>query len=193
MQAIFNTLDKKMDDELSNLRWVRIFDPIHIPEKYIERIKDRSFSVEKFYKMQQRACIHEIDGKMILNPFNLLFVLVNEDCVTKGFCWMVVDQLSNSLVINTFSMDEEYWGAGKCVRLLEKKAIEIKDGAELDKIYWVTRCPKHSKKYGFKESKNVLMEYTGYGRNNNGQSGEAGGASELDESPADEVPELNSV
>lgn len=173
-----DTLEKSSKTELS---WVRIFDPIHIPKKYIEQIKDRSFSVDKFIAMQKDACIENIDGKMVLNPFNLLYVLADEDKVVKGFCWMVVDALSNALVINSFSLDNEYWNKGKAVRLLEEKAKEIQEGAKLDRIFWITRCPKHSERHGFKRSKHVLMEYIGHGRNIHGEQSEADWESPVDD------------
>ncbi len=178
--------DEKID-KFSELKWVRIFDPVHIPKEYVEQIKNRNFSVEKFYKMQKMTCIEEVDGKILLNPLNLLFVIVNANNIVKGFCWMVVDPLSNSLVINSFSMDKEFWGDGKAVHMLEKKAIELQEGAQLDRIYWVTRYPKHSEKYGFKKSKNTIMEYIGHGRDNNGQSSEAERESGPDDSRTEAV------
>ncbi len=176
MLDIFNIWGKnlKTEDNTINLRWVRIFDPDHIPIKYVEQIKDRQFTVEKFYTMQKMACIEQVDGKMVLNPCNLLYVLTNEENIVKGFCWMVVDPLSDSLVINSFSMDNEYWGNGKSVRLLEAKAKEIQEGAKLERIYWITRCPKHSEKYGFKRSKHILMEYVGHGSDSTGDQSEVG-------------------
>lgn len=151
------------NDKWESLKWIRIFDPIHIPRAYVEQIKDRYFDADKFYKMQRTFCIEEVNGRLILNPMNLLYVLTDESSAVKGFCWMVVDALCNALVINSFSMDNAYWGNGKAVKLLENKAREIKEGAELERVFWVTRCPKHSEKHGFKRSKHVLMEYVGYG------------------------------
>lgn len=168
----------KPDDEL---KWVRIFDPIHIPKKYVEQIKEREFSVENFYKFQRTACIEKSDTGIVLNPFNLLYVIVDKENLTKGFCWFVVDILCSALVINSFSMDDAFWGNGSCIKLLEDKAREIQEGAKLERIYWVTRCPKHSEKYGFKRSKHVLMEYKGHGKCSKGDASEAGGSSGTDD------------
>ena len=161
--------DKNLNDVSPNLSWLRVFDPVHIPKEYVEQIKDRQFDVDKFYKYQKRACLEESDGKVYLNSLNLLYVLVDEKHIVKGFCWMVVDPLSDALVINSFSMDQEYWGNGKAVRLLEEKAKEIQEGAKLKRVYWITRCPKHSEKYGFKRSKHTLMEYVGHGSDTTGE------------------------
>lgn len=169
------------DIRVEDLRWIRIYDPVHIPKRYVEQIKDRQFCVEKFYIAQKEACLEKSDGKMQLNPNNLLFVIANTENIVKGFCWMVIDFLYDALVINSFSMDPEYWCTGKCVPLLEKKAKEIQDGAKLKKVYWITRSPKHSEKFGFKRSKHVLMEYTGYGQDIHGQQCEADRKSRSDD------------
>lgn len=145
----------------NTLEWVRIFDPIHIPKKYIEMIKDRDFSVEKFFIYQKEACLIRQGENASLNPLNLLYVLVNEENVVKGVCWMVVDPLCDALIINTYVVDKEYWRSKKCVGILQDKALEIKEGAKLKRIYWITPSAKHSEKHGFKRSKQVLMEYTG--------------------------------
>jgi hypothetical protein len=174
--------------KINDLKWVRIFDPIHIPRQYVEQIKDRKFDVDKFYAFQKQVCTQEIDGRIVLNPLNLLYVLVDEKNVTKGFCWMFVDELCDSLIINSFSMDKEYWGAGKVVKLLQDKALEIKEGAQLKSIFWITRCPKHSEKYGFKKSKHVLMEYQNGRRNNDGIECQASGQSESHDETTTAIP-----
>jgi N-acetylglutamate synthase-like GNAT family acetyltransferase len=176
----------KINEEL-NLTWVRIFDPIHIPRELVDQIKDRMYDVDKFYKYQKEACLSQVGDKIVLNPHNLLFVLIDENKLVKGFCWMVVDALDDALVINTFSMNPDYWGNGKAVKLLEEKAKEIQEGAKLKKIFWITRCPRHSQKFGFKTSKHTLMEYIGHGKDINGESSKANGESGSDVSGATTV------
>lgn len=183
-------MSEKNLSKIEELSWVRIIDPYLIPTYLVEQIKERMFTVEKFYKYQEMICTKRENGNLIINPLNLLFVLADKDMVIKGFFWGVVDALANALVINSFSMDKEFWGEGKAVRLLQEKAREIKDGAQLDKVYWVTRCPKHSEKYGFKRSKHQLMEYKD-GRNNDGEQCEAGGYRSTDDSAAATVPEYD--
>jgi hypothetical protein len=141
------------------LRWVRIFDPLHIPREYIDQIKQKEFTTDRFYDFLSNVCLVEHEFGLCVNPNNWLFVLVDDITKTKGILWMVVDSLANALVINTFSVDKEYWGNGKAVEWLREKALEIKDQEGLERVYWITRSPKHSEKFGFKRSKNVLMEY----------------------------------
>jgi len=149
------------EPDFEKLKFMRIFDPVHIPKFLIEQIKDRDYEVEQFYEFQSRVCLLYNDGTPRLNPYNLLYLVITDDNVAVGMLWCVVAPLSEDLVIQTFSMHKDYWCQGKAVKLLEEKVREIKDGCELNKVFWVTRYPRHSEKYGWKRSKGVLMEYAG--------------------------------
>lgn len=151
---------KANDKPIEELKLVRVFDPIHIPREYIDQIKHKEFTTDRFYEFMSEICLIENENGFSLNPYNLLFVLVDDNNRSKGVLWMVIDQLANALVINTFSIDKDYWHNGKAVLYLKEKAIEIKEQQNLERIYWITRSPKHSEKFGFKRSKNVLMEFT---------------------------------
>lgn len=151
---------KTNDKSIENLKWVRIFDPVHIPKEYIDQIKHKDFTTEKFYEYLAKISLIEKDDLININPYSLLFVLVDDNNKSKGMLWMVINTLANALVINNFSIDKEYWGNGCAVNFLTKKAIEIKEKENLERVYWITRSPKHSEKFGFKRSKNTLMEYT---------------------------------
>lgn len=146
----------KVDD----LRWARIFTPVHVPKYLIEQIPDKDFTVEDFFKYQEINCLIDTEEGQTLNPLSHLYVLVNKDNITKGILWFTVDALSKDLVIQTYSIDKEYWGNGGAVKKLAEHVKEIRRKANLKKIYWITRSAKHSQKHGFRESKNVLMEYS---------------------------------
>lgn len=182
--------------KIDELEWIRIFDPIHIPKYLVEQVRDRDWSEERFYQYQKAINLQNNGGNVVLNPLNLLFVLADKQKVVKGFMWAAVDVLSNCLIINTFSIDKDYWGLGKAVGLLEKKAKEIAIGAKLSKIYWITNYPKHSERYGFKRSKSILMEYNlgeEDGKNIHGRRRQTGRTSKLDGSGADAVLDQHSA
>ncbi len=149
------------EPDFEKLKFIRIFDPVHIPKFLIEQIKDRDYEVEQFYEFQSRVCLLHSDGSSRLNPYNLLYLIITDDNDSVGMLWCVVAPLSEDLVIQTFSMHKDYWCQGKAVKLLEEKVREIKDGCKLNKVFWITRYPRHSEKYGWKRSKGVLMEYAG--------------------------------
>ena len=149
-----------MNDKIEDLRWVRAVSPDILPIYLVEQVRDRDYSVEDFFKYQTLNCMMEGKHGLTLNPFNHLYVLANEENLVKGFLWFVIDPLSKDMVINTFSMDKEYWENGKAVKKASEHIKKIMKKLELKKTYWVTNYPKHSERHGFKRSKSVLMEYT---------------------------------
>lgn len=161
------------EKSIDELRWVRIFTPIHIPKYLVEQVRNRDYTVEDFYKYHEINCVNQTEKGPTLNPFSHLYILVDPENQVKGFLWFCVDPLTKDLIIQTYSIDKDYWFKGRAVAKLSKHIKEIRKKANLNKIYWITNYPKHSEKYGFKRSKGVLMEYSEekhgentYGRNN---------------------------
>ena len=150
-----------MSCDFENLRWVRVFTPIHIPKYLVEQIKHRDYEVDDFYKYQEASCIRMTENGPSLNPYNHLYILADEENLTKGFLWFTVNPLSKDLCINNYSIDKMYWNRGKAISKVATFIKDIKEKAKLKKICWITNYPKHSLKYGFKHSKSVLMEYSG--------------------------------
>ena len=152
-------MEKKLN-KIDDLKWIRIFTPSHIPKYLVEQVRDRDFSVEDFYKYHEVNCtMQSKEGDIKLNPFSHLYVLANPENEVKGMLWFCVDPLTKDLIIQTFSMDKEFWMKGVAVKKLANHIKEIKKKGNLNKIYWVTNYPKHSERNGFTRSKNVLMEY----------------------------------
>lgn len=148
------------DKDVKDLRWIRVFTPIHIPKYLIDQIKHRDWTVEDYVKYHEINCLTESESGPALNPFSHLYVLVNSDNVTKGFLWFTIEPLSKDVIIQNYSVDKEYWGKGRAVEKLADHIKFIKKKASLNKVYWITNYPKHSEKYGFKQSKSILMEYS---------------------------------
>jgi hypothetical protein len=146
---------------IDDLRWIRVFTPVHIPKYLVDQVRDRDYSVEDFYKYQETACIRMTKEGPTLNPLNHLWVLVDQENITKGFVWFTINSLSKDIYINTFSMNKDYWYKGKAVEKLANFIKEIKKKAKLNKVLWTTNYPKHSLRHGFIRSKSTLMEYTG--------------------------------
>ena len=147
-------------NKIDDLKWIRVFTPSHIPKYLIEQIRDRDYTVEDFYKYHEIHCtIPSKDGGVKLNPLSHLYVLANKVNEVKGSLWFGVDPLSKDIIIQTFSMDKEYWCKGIAVKKLAEHIKMIKRKGNLNKIYWITNYPKHSERNGFKRSRAVLMEY----------------------------------
>ena len=146
--------------KIEELRWVRVFSPIHVPKYLIEQIKKRDYSVEEFYKYHEINCLQMTEEGPSLNPFSHLYVLVNTENLVKDVLWFTVDPLAKSICIQTYTVDKEYWNSGGSVRKLADHIKDIRRKGNLKKIYWVSDYPKHSQRHGFRMSKSVLMEYS---------------------------------
>lgn len=149
------------EHDLDSLRFVRVFSPMHIPKHLVEQIRDRDYSVEDFYKYQEINCLRETDEGPTLNPLSHLYVLADKENIIRGFVWFTIDALSKDICLHTYSIEKNYWEPGKAVKKVADLLKEIKNKAKLNKIYWITNYAKHSRRHGFKESKSVLMEYSG--------------------------------
>lgn len=147
----------KRKSNIDDLRWQRIFDPIHIPTYLVEQIPDKDFTVENFYKYLSRNLLIGPQQNFEINPLFHVALLFDKNNIVKGFVWFTIDELSQNIFIQIYSVDCNYWGKG-AVPKLEKYILAIKKGGDLKKVFWITRQIKHSQKFGFKPSKYVLME-----------------------------------
>lgn len=152
-------MGKDKSDKIDELRWVRVFSPVHIPHYLVEQVRDRDYTIENFFKHQELNCLVNGRDGPTLNPYNHLYVLADEKNIVKGFLWFIIEGLTQDIFINTFSMDKEYWGKGKAVKRLVDHMSEIIKKLKVNKVFWLTNYPKHSERYGFKRSCHVLMEY----------------------------------
>lgn len=149
----------KPKKDIEKLRWIRVFTPDHIPKHLVEQVRDRDYTVEDFYKYHHGTCLIWVEGGEKRNPLSHLYVLVDDDNLVQGFLWFSIVPLTQDLVIQTYSVEKDYWGAGAAVNKLAEHIKAIRREGKLNKIYWINKWPKHSEKYGFKKSKAVLMEY----------------------------------
>lgn len=145
---------------IDDLRWIRVFTPLHIPKYLIENVRDREYSVEDFYQYQEINCLRNTDEGPTLNPLSHLYVLADKENIIKGFLWFTIEVLSKDIIIQTYSIDKEYWYNGKAVEKLSNLMKDILKNSKLKKVFWITKYPKHSKRYGFTESEHILMEYS---------------------------------
>lgn len=148
----------KRKGKIEDLRWVRLFTSSHIPKYLVEQIAKRDYTVDNFFKHLESEILQPSQNGPVLNPCFHVWALVDPSNLVKGFVWFTIDTLSQDIVIQVFSMDSNYWGKGAVEKLAEHVKM-IRKKADLNKIYWITHFPKHSAKYDFKASKNVLMEY----------------------------------
>lgn len=150
----------KPKKSIDDLKWIRVFTPDHIPKRLVEQVTNRDYSVDDFFKYQELSCLRQSSEGPTLNPLSHLYVLADDGNMVQGFLWFTVDPLAKDLVVQTFSIDKDYWFGGKAVAKLAEHIKEIRKKANLNKVYWITDYPKHSMRYGFRRSDSVLMEYS---------------------------------
>lgn len=154
------SLEKKKSGSLEDLEFVRLLDPVHIPSYLVEQIHDRLYTTEKFYEFNKIICLMNSENGSVLNPSNFLYAIVHEKLrQVKGFLWMMGDFLNNTLVINNFSMDKEYWNKGEAMKLLIDKAKKVMKDLSFSRIVWLTKRPNLCENLGFKKAKEMLMVY----------------------------------
>ncbi len=155
-------VNKKAAPNLKELAFIRLIDPIHIPSYLVEQINDRLYTVEKFYQHQKMTCLLQAPNGPNLNEANLLYAITHEKLrQVKGFAWMEIDPLDNSLAVKSFSMDREYWNKGEAISLLEEKVKKIMKDLSLSRVVWVTKNPRFCENKGFKRSKDAIMIFEG--------------------------------
>lgn len=138
------------DKKSTCLSFVKLKIPKLLPYALIEAVKGRTFTPEQFYTYQENQ---------VKNPYNFLYVLVDEEKKIHGYLWAEMNVLDNSLFVNTFSIDKAYWGKGEAVPMVVEFLRELKAKVKAERVFWVTTNEKFFLKHGFKRSKNVLMEY----------------------------------
>jgi hypothetical protein len=153
--------EEKPKLNLDLYKFIRVIDPDHIPNYLVEQIRERDFDVDYFYQWQKANSVICRDGINIPNPYNHLWILVDDKRKTLGFFWSTIDTMSKTLFINNFSVDKSLWNRGEAIQLLKNKIDSIMKELKISKAYWTTKHAKPYEKYGFKRSKNILMEYGG--------------------------------
>ena len=145
--------------KIDELRWVRVFTADHVSNYLIEQVRDRDYSVDDFYRYQQINLMRQTEEGIKLNPFNHLYVLVDNENIVKGFLWFSIDALTKDIFIQTYSVDKAFWEKGYAVKKLASHMKEILHKGGLNKIFWANKYPKHAERYGFRRSPMILMEY----------------------------------
>ncbi len=161
---------------IEELYWQRILCSTFIPRYLVEQIAKRSYSVDDLYTyMEENLLIGSYDS-WIINPLFHVYGLMNPENLMKGFLWFNIDPLSKDIFIQVYSVDNHYWGSKDAILKLIDYIKEIRKTGNLKKVYWITKFPKHSIKYGFEKSNSTLMEYNEQekedGRNNDGITGD---------------------
>lgn len=136
--------------KLDELVFVKLKIPKLIPRELIESVKGKTFTPEQFYDHQER---------MVGNPHNHLFALVDGNKKIHGYLWAETNVLDGSLFINTFSISKEFWGKGEAIGKVTAFLDEFHRKIGAKKVFWLTTNERFFLKKGFTKSKISLLEY----------------------------------
>lgn len=166
----------KHKGNIEDLTWLRLFTSSLIPVYLVEQIAKRDYTVNDLYTYLEENILRMSPDGPTLNPIFNVWGLIDKEKLVKGFLWFTIDPLSKDIAIQVYSVDSHYWGCKGAILKLATHMKELRKRGKLKKVYWITKFPKHSLKYGFKPSKNILMEYNEEekddGKYANGISGE---------------------
>lgn len=145
-----------ISDKMTKLQILKVMTANHIPPYLIEHIKHRDFDPSQF--LSNLDSLMRID-EITLNPHVHVFVVADEKFHVVGFFWFTIDPFTWNAILENFVMDPEYWGQGKSIQLLIDYLKPLQKKLNIKKFYFNTRYPQVFEKYGFKRSKDILMEY----------------------------------
>ena len=137
------------------MKLVRIANAHLVPKRLVEDNKDRVYPVERFYNYLDAVLISGND----LNPFEFLYLILNEENEVIGFVWYSINALENDIFINTISVDRNHRENGKVLNwvYLQLKRHFTESGYRT--VSTISSRKEWHKKNGFEESKNILLEY----------------------------------
>jgi len=146
-----------------DLKFIRLTAPGQfnlIPPYLFEQVKGRRWDVQR---------LRNIGPILLTSPFNIIGVFSDADNKIKGFLWVVLDILNETLEVVLLSVDRKYQNNGILAGTLElvktfperpdtKNTIQELNINLKDKIYLTTTRPHALEKAGCKRSNIIIME-----------------------------------
>lgn len=133
------------------LEITHLYDPRLIPRYLLEQIKPRTFDIDQWYKQMIQL---KKDGDIS----NIYMAMLDDTYQIKGAAWCVIEPMEKVLFINFLTIDRQYQGNGAIMESFVPFIARIMDGLGLEKAEWRSTRPHAYEKYGFHQSKNVLLE-----------------------------------
>ena len=151
-------METETKKQFTDLEFVRVTQPLlfhNIPKYLFEQVKDRSFDINRLYRLSER---------LLLDPTNLFYVLIDEEKQIKGIFWANANVIDNSIDVSLLSIDKEYQ-FGSAI----KETLKFIDTFQKDATIRIltSRIAKY-RDAGFKKTKTMMVienkEYN-HGRN----------------------------
>jgi len=134
------------------MKFERCTNALFVPRSLLGQLPDNEFDADRFYEFMSIA---------LESPTQMLYLLLDDDNVVRGFLWCEINVLEKVMFVNTLSVDKELWGGGEMVKFAMEFLKGIFHNLKLNKAIWITDKPALFERFGFQISKQVLLEYTG--------------------------------
>jgi len=148
----------KSSELKDSLTFYRTTLPRIIPRELIENIKHCNYTPDEFYRYHENQYDPYTNEK---NPDIYLYVLADKEKKVCGFFWAEISSVDNTLFLNNMRVDKKSWNRGEAVPLFIDLIKKIVTERKCKKTVWITTNPKFYEKFGFRQSKHVMMEYEG--------------------------------
>lgn len=135
------------------MEFVQFFTIKNIP-KYLFR------QIEGFSEEQINA-LYENHAAFEANPSNLLFTLIDDENIIKGFLWATVNSLENNLLVVAFTVDKQCQGDWhkKVSEFLLDYIEKNSQGRVKSELVALTSRPKAYERAGWKRHEKVYIKF----------------------------------
>jgi hypothetical protein len=134
--------------KFNNLKFIRIFDLNLIPRDLIEQVKNTELNTDLLY---------QIGDNVTSSPFTLLYAISNEESGVVGVLWASVAVIEDTLWGQMASVRKEYQD-GTIIPAMMDFLQKIRGELGLGHLKCITTRPRALERYGWKRSKNIIME-----------------------------------
>ena len=92
----------KVKKKFEDLEFVRVTQSLlfwMIPPYLFKQIKDRSFDIDRLYRLSER---------LLSDPTQLFYVLIDDEKQIKGIFWASANIINNTIDVAVLSIDKQY-------------------------------------------------------------------------------------
>ena len=136
----------KVKKKFEDLEFVRVTQSLlfwMIPPYLFKQIKDRSFDIDRLYRLSER---------LLSDPTQLFYVLTDKEKQIKGIFWASANIINNTIDVAVLSIDKQYQFDNAI-----KKTLDFIDTFQKNATIRIstTRTAKYQKA-GFKKTKTIM-------------------------------------
>lgn len=135
---------------MSELTPLRIYDFNLVPSRLLEQLKlGMPVNLDMMRRMGHAA---------VQTGLSVLYVFADEKHVIRGFMWLTVSPVTESLYVDAVSFDPEFQDGKTPHELIKPILRATKQEFGAKNIFTMTRTPRAAKKHGWQTTRVYLMK-----------------------------------